>query len=405
MNPLQKIAAMLIVTTGAAYGQLVAVRCGAEILMQSDLSLLRSRGVGVVTNHTGRLPNGTHLVDTLRTRGVRIVALFGPEHGIRGDAAAGATVDDSVDSRTGVRIYSLYGSVSKPTPAMLKGVDIIVYDIQDVGTRYYTYISTLFLVMEAAAEQHIPVVVLDRPNPLGGIGVEGPVIQDSLRSFVGKVPVPNRYGLTCGELARMINGEGWLNSGIRADLRVIAMEGWRRDMLWPATGLAWIPPSPNLRDVDATLAYPGTCLIEGINASEGRGTSSPFLTIGAPFVDEHKLWSALTGLALPGVRFTPSRFTPQTSKYAGEECHGVTIVITDRVAFDPLMTGLSIVQSLMQLSPADVSVNSRWFNRLMGVAGVPDQLRSGISPSSLIASWKPEQVEFSRISGKYLLYK
>ncbi len=288
---------------------------------------------------------------------------------------------------------------------MLKGVDALLYDIQDVGVRFYTYISTMFLSMESAAEQHIPFIVLDRPDPLGGLAVAGPLIQDSLRSFVGKVRIPIVYGLTCGELAQMMNGEGWLKDGIRADLRVIPMEGWKRSMLWPATGRAWTPPSPNLRDVDATLAYPGTCLVEGTNISEGRGSPAPFLTIGAPFIDERTLWSALTGLALPGVKFAPARFTPTTSKYAGKECHGITIVIVDRDAFDPLLTGLHIIQELLHLYPAQVTVNTRWFNRLIGIPGVPERLRSGASPSALMDSWRSELDEFRRNSGKYQIYR
>jgi uncharacterized protein YbbC (DUF1343 family) len=405
MKRLLSIVALLVAIAEVSAGQQPAVRCGSEVLLGSDLSLLRGKGVALVTNHTGRLPNGTYLVDTLRARGIRIVALFGPEHGIRGDAAPGATVGDSVDSRTGVRIYSLYGSVNKPTPVMLKDVDLIVYDIQDVGARFYTYISTMFLAMEAAAEQHIPFVVLDRPNPLGGISIAGPVIQDSLRSFVGKFRVPIVYGCTCGELAQMINGEGWLKDGIRADLRVIPIEGWKREMLWPATGLEWTPPSPNLRTVEATLAYPGTCLIEGTNVSEGRGSSTPFLTFGAPFIDEQKLWSAITGRALPGVRFAPVRFTPQTSKFTGVECRGISIVITDPATFDPVLTGLCIVQNILQLHPTEARVNTRRFNRLMGVPGVPERLKDGMPPSELVESWKSELDEFSRISGKYHIYK
>lgn len=380
------------------------VATGADRLVASFLHLLSGKHVGIVTNHTGRLSGGTFLVDTLLARGITIVALFGPEHGIRGEAGAGDQVGDSRDPKTGIEVYSLFGERTKPTREMLGGVDILVYDIQDVGARFYTYISTMKLSMEAAAEARIPFLVLDRPNPLGGIRVDGPIIDDSLRSFVGIVPVPVVYGLTCGELAQMINGEGWLANGIRADLRVIQMEGWRRDMLWEDTQLPWIPPSPNITTPGAALLYPATCFLEGTNISEGRGTTTPFQMIGAPFVHSGKLWASMAGLNLPGVRFSPCTFMPGWSKHAGKECHGITIEVTDGRSLDPLLVGLNLVGSLVRLEPDSLTFRDRWFNRLMGQVRVLQLLKQGGEPERIRQEWGTGLKHFRQISSKYYLY-
>ncbi|MEK9136788.1 MAG: DUF1343 domain-containing protein, partial [Bacteroidota bacterium] len=228
--------------------------------MSKELNLVKGKKVGLITNHTGRLSSGQHLVDTLLAQGISVVALFGPEHGVRGEAAAGEKVGDTIDAKTGIPVFSLYGKTRTPTSDMLRDVDVLVYDIQDVGARFYTYISTMGLCMKAAIESGIPFIVLDRPNPLGGLKVEGPILEDSLKSFVGMYPIPLVYGLTCGELAMMINGEGWLATSAKADLTVVRMEGWTRSMLWDDTGLSWIRPSPNIPTPVTALVYPGTCL-------------------------------------------------------------------------------------------------------------------------------------------------
>jgi uncharacterized protein YbbC (DUF1343 family) len=380
------------------------VTTGADRLVTTFLHLLSGKHVGIVTNQTGRLSGGTFLVDTLLARGITIVALFGPEHGIRGEAGAGEQVGDSRDRRTGIRVYSLFGERTKPTRTMLQGVDILVYDIQDVGARFYTYISTMKLSMEAAAEAHIPFLVLDRPNPLGGIRVDGPIIDDSLRSFVGIVPLPVVYGLTCGELAQMINGEGWLANGIHADLRVIQMEGWRRDMLWEDTQLPWIPPSPNITTPGAAFVYPASCFLEGTNISEGRGTATPFQMIGAPFVDSGRLWASMAGLNLPGVRFSPCTFMPASSKHAGKECHGITIEVTDGRLIDPLLVGLNLVGSLVRLEPDSLTFRDQWFNRLMGQVRVLQLLKQGGEPERIRQEWGSGLKHFHQISSKYHLY-
>jgi uncharacterized protein YbbC (DUF1343 family) len=380
------------------------VRLGADILVERRLSLLDGKRVGVITNQTGRLSTGEFLVDVLHAKGVNIVALFGPEHGIRGEAAAGAPLQDEKDIRTGIPIFSLYGKTRKPKPEMVRDVDVLVYDIQDVGARFYTYISTMTLAMEAAAEVNISFVVLDRPNPLGGEKIDGPLMEDSLKSFVGLLPIPVVYGLTCGELATMINRESWLHNGVRAQLTVIPMEGWRRTMLWEETGLQWISPSPSMPTPSTTLIYPASCFIEATNISEGRGTDEPFRVIGAPFINADTLASSLSHLKLGGVEFQPISFTPRSSKFSGQECHGVRLKLTDPRAFRPVSTGLHILQQIHKLYPTQCVLDRRAFNRLIGASAVWDSLSKGLSPDSLLSSWRGKLEEFRVLSSRYLLY-
>jgi uncharacterized protein YbbC (DUF1343 family) len=395
------------------------VRTGADMLMREKLGLLRGKNVGLITNHTGRLGTGEFLVDALLRSGIHVVRLFGPEHGIRGMAAAGEKVADSVHGKTGLPAISLYGKNHKPTAEMLRGVDLLLYDIQDVGARFYTYISTMALCMEAAAEAKIPFIVLDRPNPLGGEKLDGPILDDSLRSFVGIAPLPIVYGLTCGELARLLNGEHLLAGGVQAELTVVAMEGWDRSMLWGGTKLEWIPPSPNLRTAEAALAYPGTCLVEATNVSEGRGTENPFLTIGAPFVNGKKLADALEAEHLPGVQFHPTSFVPSSSKHTGETCGGVDIRIVDDSDFSPVKAGLTILVTLQRLYPREFRVQKRSFERLYGRRGVYQELfddgAAGVEAGGdrsrteqigrLHRDSLPEIERFRALSRKYRLYQ
>jgi uncharacterized protein YbbC (DUF1343 family) len=394
------------------------VRTGADMLIRGKLDLLQGKNVGLITNHTGRLGTGEPLVDALIRGGVHVVRLFGPEHGIWGMADAGETVADSVDGRTGIPIISLYGKSRKPTAEMLKGVDLLLYDIQDVGARFYTYVSTMALCMEAAAEEKIPFIVLDRPNPLGGERLDGPVLEDSLRSFVGIAPLPIVYGLTCGELARLLNGEHLLGGGVQAELTVVPMEGWDRSMLWSGTKLDWIPPSPNLRTAESALAYPGTCLVEATNVSEGRGTEKPFLTLGAPFVNGSELAEALEAEHLPGVAFQATSFVPSASKHAGKTCGGVVISIIDDADFSPVKTGLTILVTLQRLYPREFRVQKRSFERLYGSRGVYEELfedggagseaGGGVSRiermGRLLRDGLPEVERFRLLSLKYRLY-
>ncbi len=376
------------------------VKLGNDVLMEKNLGLLKGKRVGLVVNQTARLSSGEFLVDALMQKGMNVVALFGPEHGVRGGAEAGEKVSDSKDEKTGVPIFSLYGKTRKPTPDMLANIDALVYDIQDVGARFYTYISTMGLCMEAAAEKGIPFIVLDRPNPLGGIKVDGPIMEDSLKSFVGMYPIPVVYGLTCGELATMINGEGWLGGKAKCKLTVIKMEGWKRPMLWTGTGLNWIAPSPNIPTVEAAFAYPATCFIEATNVSEGRGTEKPFRYIGAPFINRERLAKNLNELSLSGVRFSPVSFTPTSSKFKGERCSGVFVVVTDANAFEPVKTGLAIIRQLLALFPPEVKVNKASFLRLMGSQAVYDELMNSSLPL------KAEVTKgFARLGSKYHLYR
>ncbi len=404
MNSLRRCFALLSVTLFIASLSHAQVRPGADVLIEDRLDLLRGKRVGLVTNQTGRLRSGEFLLDALLARQIKVVVLFGPEHGIRGSADAGATVSDSIDKSTGIPIFSLYGKVSKPTPAMLHNVDVLVYDIQDVGARFYTYLSTMTLAMEAAAEKGIPFIVLDRPNPLGGLRVDGPVLDDSLRSFVGMLRIPVVYGLTCGELASLINGEKWLAGGVSARLTVVPNAGWKRSTLWDATGLPWVPPSPNIPRFETALVYPATCFLEGTNVSEGRGTSDPFCMIGAPFIDSAKLTTALSRLQLPGISFRPAAFTPASSKFSGERCQGVAMHVSDPGAFQPLRAGLHLVRELLALNPSDLTFRIGWFNKLMGRGDVLRRLKQGESPEEIIASWKADLDRFRSVSSKYYLY-
>jgi uncharacterized protein YbbC (DUF1343 family) len=380
------------------------LKTGADLLIEQRLALLRGKNVGLITNHTGRLSSGEHLVDALLAQGITVSALFGPEHGIRGAAGAGEEVGDTVDARTGVPVYSLYGNVSKPTPAMLEHVDILVFDIQDVGVRFYTYTTTMALCMEAAAEAHLPFVVLDRPNPLGGLLVDGPVLDDSVRSFVGRYPIPVVYGLTIGELASLINGEGWLANGVRADLTVVDMKGWARSMRWEETGMPWLAPSPNLPTPMASLVYPATCLIEGTNVSEGRGTAKPFQLIGAPWLSGDSLAGLLQSHRLPGFRCVPITFTPVSSKFRGELCKGISLEVVEPPAFRPVVTGLFLISDILRLAPAKAEFRGS-FKRLLGLPGVSERLLRGESPAVIESEWQERTAQFQVVAAKYHRYR
>ena len=380
------------------------VKPGADVLIEKHLALLLGKRVGLITNQTGRLSTGESLLDALLAKHIMVTALFAPEHGTLGEADPGATLADSIDSKHGIPIFSLYGKTRKPTRAMLSRVDLLLYDLQDVGVRFYTYISTMTLAMEACAEAHIPIVVLDRPDPLGGLSAEGPVLPDSLRSFVGMLPLPIVYGLTCGELAKMINGERWLAQGMQSDLIVIPMEGWSRSLRWEDTGMPWVPPSPNLPSPSSALVYPGMCLLESTNVSEGRGTPAPFQTIGAPFLDSRRLADSLNGLRLPGVRFNPTTFIPRSSKHQGKQCYGVSIEVTSPGTFNALLTGLSLIDQLIRQGGDSLIIHERQLALLLGDGGALRALRGGESPELVARSWESRIGQFGVISSKYRIY-
>ena len=389
-----------------------AVITGADVLMGREFSLIAGKRVGLVTNHTAVLAGGMHLADALTARkDVKLAALFGPEHGIRGDAPDGITIKDSIDEKTGVKVFSLYGAVSKPTPAMLKDVDVLVFDIQDVGARFYTFISTLFLAMEAASENNIPFIVLDRPNPIGGAYCEGPVRVDSLKSFVGWAPMPIAHGLTVGELAAMANGEGWLAHGEQARLTVVKMDGWKRSLRYDETSLAWVRPSPNMRTVNTAIVYPGTCLIEGVNVSEGRGTDKPFEMLGAPWINGDSLSAALNAQRLPGVTFEPAVFTPHviagvsSPKYKNTECRGVFVHVVDRASFDAVRSGIALVSAIHALYPSQLTFRDRGFDRLAGTPAIRTMIQSGSTVAEIAGTWSEPVKQFDAQRRKYFLYK
>jgi len=340
---------------------------GIEVLLSEQLPLIRGKRVGLITNHSGMDRKLRHDIDLLASApGIKLTALFSPEHGIRGAAQAGEEVRNATDVKTGVPIHSLYGETRRPTPEMLKDIDVLVYDMQDIGSRFYTYISTLGECMEAAAQRKIPFIVLDRPNPLGGDTIEGPLLDLTFRSFVGAFAIPIRYGLTPGELA------GWIKSNLKLDLElsVVKMKHWMRGQWYEETNLIWVPPSPNIPTMASALAYPGMCLIEGTNLSEGRGTTTPFEIVGAPWVDGIKLAERLNTLALPGVLFRPVAFTPTLSKFSGEACQGVQLHVADRKSFRPLPSALAIIEDIRRNYPEQFQFKSSHFDRLAGTDAV-----------------------------------
>lgn len=404
--------ALLFILPSSLFIAVAQVKTGADLLLTEYLHLVAGKRVGLVTNHTGRLTNGIHLADALHANSsVKLVALFGPEHGIRGDAPDGMKKTDTVDVATGTPVYSLYGKINKPTPEMLKGIDVLLYDIQDIGARFYTYISTLSYAMEGAAEAGIPFIVLDRPNPIRGIGLEGFVREDSLRTFVGLHPIPIVHGMTTGELATLFNNEGWLANGAKARLTVVRMERWDRSMWYDETDIPWIAPSPNMKFLSTAVVYPGMCLIEGTNISEGRGTVRPFETIGAPFVHGEILARVMNDARLPGVQFDALRFTPRADpqaapnpKHLDRECGGVFVRVVDRNSFEPVRTGVFLLSALKTLFPDDFKWRESAIDRLAGTKRLREGLNRGIHADEISRLWNAEAARFSHIRSKYLLY-
>jgi uncharacterized protein YbbC (DUF1343 family) len=382
-----------------------AVRTGLDNI-GAHTNLFKGRRVGIVANHTSYNSEGKYIVDVVRAmEGVRVVALFSPEHGLRGLEEAGAKVENQTDPVTGLPVYSLYGKISKPTPQMLADVDVLVFDIQDVGARFYTYLYTMSLAMEAAAENGKRFVVLDRPNPINGVQLEGPVLEPRFATFVGLYPIPVRYGLTVGELAKMVNGEGWLAKGIKADLTLVPLTGWQRGMWFDETGLRFIKPSPNMPDLETAAIYPGLCLLEGTNLSEGRGTPKPFRQFGAPWIDSTALAAKLNALNLPGVRFQPAAFTPTSSKFEKQQCQGVEILLTDRTRLEPFWTGVQIVNELYQMYPGSFKWIERHLDRLCGAATIREAITAQEPLPLLKSAWAAECSSFDQTRRKYLRYQ
>lgn len=386
------------------------VRLGAEVLLAKRLDLVEGKRVGLICNHTSVLPNKTHLVDTLLARNVRIAALFSPEHGIRGIKPRGMKVEDAIDEKTGLKIYSLYGTRQKPTPEMLENIDVLIFDIQDVGARFFTYYITMSYAMEASAKNGKIFIVLDRPNPINGTDLEGPILDSLLQSGVGRFPLPTRHGLTIGELAKMILGEGWLGERSNLSLIVIPMEGWRRDMWYDQTKLPWLPPSPNIKSLSTATVYPGTCLFEATNLSEGRGTFKPFEYLGAPWLDRF-VTTKLNALHLPGARFHPIVFTPNADsvrapnpKYKNEQCSGIFIQVTNRNTFRPVTAALKIIETLITSYPSQFTFDSTFFDKLLGSGQFRQSLGEQPAADSLISFWSDKLEDFRQKRLRYLLY-
>jgi uncharacterized protein YbbC (DUF1343 family)/CubicO group peptidase (beta-lactamase class C family) len=375
------------------------VLTGIDVLRADGFSLLRGKRVGLITNHTGRARDGSTTIDLIHgAKDVKLVALFSPEHGIRG--ILDATVPGEKDEKTGLPIYSLYGQTRRPTDEMLAGVDTLVLDLQDIGVRFWTYMTTMAYVLEEGARRKLPVIVLDRPNPVNGVFIEGPPLDKEQVSFVGYFPpMPVRHGMTMGELAKLFNAE----NKIGADLTVVAAKNWKRDDWFDATGLPWINPSPNMRSVLQATLYPGIGAIEGTNISVGRGTDTPFEQVGAPWIDGVTLAEALNVRNLPGIRFYPVRFTPTSSKYANEECQGVFMVVTDRLAMRPVRVGAEIAAALSRLYGSRYELETAW--RLFGSQEGLARLRAGDDPATLIAAWSAAEARWRLLRAKYLIYR
>jgi len=374
------------------------VLTGLDVLRASGFAPLRGKHVGLVTNHTGRARDGASAIDLLfAAKDVTLVALFSPEHGIRG--VLDASVASTVDEKTGLPIYSLYGDTQRPTDAMLNGVDTLVVDLQDIGARFWTYATTTAYVLEEAAKRKLPVFVLDRPNPIGGWQIEGPALDKESTGFTGYFPaMPIRHGVTLGELAKLYNGE----NKIGADLTVVAMKNWRRDDWYDETNLTWVNFSPNMRNMNQAALYPGIGAIEGTNLSVGRGTDTPFEQLGAPWIDGVLLAAALNARTIPGVQFYPVRFTPTSSKYANEACGGVFIIITDRTALRPVRVGLEIASAIFRMYPAQYQLLTA--QRLFGSRDTLARIAAGEDPVAIAATWGRAESGWRSLRAKYLLY-
>jgi uncharacterized protein YbbC (DUF1343 family) len=353
------------------------VRCGIDVLVDRDFAALSGRRVGLITNHTGVAIDGTPTRILLhQSPAVELVALLSPEHGIAGRLDQ-ENIGDTIDPDTGIKVFSLYGKDRKPSSEALQGIDTLVFDIQDIGCRFYTYISTMGEAMRVAGQQGIRFVVLDRPNPINGVDMGGPILDEGAQSFVGYHTIPVRHGMTVGEIATMLNQE----LDLKVDLQVIQCEGWRREDFYDATGLFWVNPSPNMRTLNQAILYPGIGLLEYTNLSVGRGTDTPFEIIGAPWLDAGAVASELRSQALPGVAIIPTRFTPESSKFANETCQGLQLLVTDRTALDPIRLGIAIAVALKKHHPEQWEHKN--YNRLLSSQAIFDGLVAGESADEL----------------------
>ena len=402
----------ILLFSSSCSAQDIRVKTGLEVLRESGFQELKGKRVGLITNPTGvdrELRSGVDIL--YRAPGVKLVALYGPEHGVRGEYTAGEIIGSSVDPATGLKVYSLYGSTRKPTKAMLEGIDVLVYDIQDIGSRSYTFISTLGLAMEAAAENRIPFVVLDRPNPLGGVRMEGPLVEPGFTSFVSQYPIPYVHAMTTGELAGFLNGEGLLSNGVRCDLKVIKMDGWKRDMGFGETGLPWVPSSPHVPYASTCLLYPATGIIgELYVASIGVGYTTPFQTFAAEWINADSLASNLNNLGLPGIRFRPVHYKPYYSVSQGKMVHGVQIHILDEKKAPLSLIQFYILQEAHKLWPGKdlfrMCEPSRleMFGKVCGTDKIRKEFTRTFRVESILDLWNGQVNDFRAKAMKYFLY-
>lgn len=383
------------------------MRLGIGSLLTDHLHLLRNRRVGLITNHTGVAETLESTIDVLLSHKVHVRALFGPEHGVRGEAQAGKAVENGVDPETGIPAYSLYGNQLAPTAAQLEDIDVLICDLQDIGCRFWTYSNTMAYSMAVAAGLGIDFLVLDRPNPIGGERVEGNLVSEGFFSFVGGYRLPIRHGFTLGELARYLNE----SEAMGARLHVVPVEGWSRSWYFEDTGLSWVPPSPNMPTVDTAVVYPGTCLFEGTSLSEGRGTAKPFEWIGAPWLEGSAWARSLNALELPGVRFRPLHFTPTFHKYANQACQGVQVHVTDRRSFSPVRVGLHMLQTARAQDPEAFSWRPARddgrlpFDLLAGGSELRLALEAGTAADEILREWEAELSEFVEHRQAFFLYR
>jgi len=385
------------------------VNTGLDVLLEKHIDKLFGKNIGLVTNHSGIDKNGTSNISRFITQdSINLVKIFTPEHGLAGLIPDGEIVERDSVSQLLPPIISLYGKSKKPTLEMYNDIDLIIYDIQDVGARFYTYISTLGLAMEAASEANIPFIVLDRPNPIGGY-VNGPILKENYKSFVGKYPIPIRYGMTVGELAKMIVGKRMITPTPK--LMVIPMENYNRNLYFDDTNLQWINPSPNIPDLETAIIYPGLCLLEATNVNEGRGTYSPFKQIGTPWIDSDNLLTNMDNQDLNGVTFTETLFMPNSittmskyPKYENEKCNGIEINITNRDTYNSILTGVTILWVINKLYPNKFIINKESMGRLWGSNQLVKQLNEGKTPIEIVDSFQTELSSFREIRKQYLLY-
>jgi uncharacterized protein YbbC (DUF1343 family) len=390
------------VGAAAAPWPAAAVELGDEVFLRDAWRELHGRCVGIVTNQTGVTSQLESIVDAVRRNpGICLKAIYAPEHGFRGDRPAGAYVPSYTDERTGLPVYSLYGPTRHPSAAMLAGVDVLLFDIQDVGDRTYTYISTLAYVMQTAGELKKEVWVLDRPNPLGGETIEGPILEPHYASFIGLYPLPIRHGLTVGELAQMYRGR----FGIDCALRVVPMRGWKRSMLWPDTGLPWVQTSPNIPEWDTTLVYPATGLIDAAGLNNGTGYTKPFKYAGGLGVDGERLAAYLNARPIPGVRFRAAAWAPMSGFWQGKTLTGVELAVFDPRAFRPVRTAVELLVAIRKLAPRLIDIRDpAGLDRIWGTDTLRRGLEGGLSVEAILAQWEARQREFSLERAKYELY-